>query len=132
MEFKELVGKKVIEIRGDKDCLYFVTNEGTYRAEAEGDCCSVSWFEHLDNPEFIIGSEITGVEEVDADSVITDREHQENGYDSVQQYGYKFTTTKGNAILEMRNDSNGYYGGYVSFTKTNAIVVDKPQIKEGF
>lgn len=130
--FKDLVGKTIIEIRGDSSALYFVTNEGTFKATADGACCSHSWFEHFDNPEFLIGAKVESVEDVDANSVITEREYQEKGYDSIQQYGYKFTTLKGNAILELRNDSNGYYGGCASVSKYSGNPYNQPLIKEGF
>lgn len=35
----------------------------------------------------------------------------EPAVDSVRYYGLKITTDKGRAVIDYRNDSNGYYGG---------------------
>ncbi len=37
----------------------------------------------------------------------------EKEYDCLQFYGYKITTDKGDATIEFRNSSNGYYGGSI-------------------
>jgi len=33
--------------------------------------------------------------------------------DCVAYYGLKITTEKGRAMIDYRNDSNGYYGGWL-------------------
>lgn len=91
----------------------------------EGDCCSSSWIEHLDVPPDCIGEKLVSVE--DGDGVPWDghecvpKKADEDGYaygnecdhDHLKVYNTKFVTAKGTVVLEYRNDSNGYYGGYL-------------------
>jgi len=37
--------------------------------------------------------------------------------DEVAYYGLRITTTKGRAVLDYRNTSNGYYGGGLDVTR---------------
>ena len=39
------------------------------------------------------------------------RRYERNPHDTVAYYGVKITTTRGIAVIDFRNDSNGYYGG---------------------
>lgn len=79
----------------------------------EGDCCSSSWIEHLDVPPDVIGEVIISVE--DSDGVPWDGHDCKGGcgHDYLQVYNTRFKTAKGDIVLEYRNDSNGYYGGYL-------------------
>ena len=42
-------------------------------------------------------------------------EHRDQ-VDEVQYYGLKITTERGRAMIDYRNDSNGYYGGWIEWT----------------
>jgi hypothetical protein len=93
----------------------------------EGDCCSSSWIEHLEAPDDINGARLLRVEESDGvpfdghvcvgyDYSKTDEENKAAGacgHDTLQVYNTKFHTDRGTVTLEYRNDSNGYYGGYL-------------------
>ena len=105
--FECLIGKKLIEpsfLTGDKDILVFKTENSVITAEAMGDCCSHSWVEHFDS--IPMGETIKSVVEKEA----WDLEH--DMHERLQQYFYEIITDKGSYSVEMRNSSNGYYGGY--------------------
>jgi len=75
----------------------------------EGDCCSSSWIEHLTVPPDIDGAVVDGFWEsapVDDEKILDDG-------DVVTVYQFAFRTDKGEIIVEYRNASNGYYGGYL-------------------
>jgi len=96
-----------VEVSEDKERLTFHLDDGrsiTYHAE--GDCCSQSWIEHLTVPPDIAGAEITGYAETDMGEFVED-------YDTIRVYQTSFQTAKGEIIVEYRNSSNGYYGGWL-------------------
>ena len=87
-------------------------NEKPVRCRTEGDCCSRSWIESIDDPAALLGV-VQDVEEIDMPDLgqlaTPFCEHP----DVVQYYGLKITTDKGRAVIDYRNDSNGYYGGEI-------------------
>lgn len=113
--FKALIGKRVetIDINPDRDLLRFSLAGGeVIYASAVGGCCSRSWFESIEGVDALIGHEVLRV---------TDRamppENDKTGdpeYGSlIQFYGWTIETSRGRFDIEMRNESNGYYGGEV-------------------
>lgn len=44
--------------------------------------------------------------------------------DEVKYYGLKITTEKGRAVVDFRNNSNGYYGGTIKLLR-----IDGPMIR---
>lgn len=114
----DLVGVEVsgIALRADSEQLLI----GGWLLEAYGDCCSSSWFEHLDGAAALLGSTILAVEEVQGPDGTPDHED-----DVLQTYFLKFTTTKGRATLEMRNESNGYYGGSFDVMPFDQVTYDR-------
>lgn len=99
-----------ITLSEDKETITFTFEDGTkVYWGVEGDCCSRSWIEHLTVPDDIKGQILDTVEDYRMS-----RDDDEDGYTTLQVYQTKLITNKGNAIvLEYRNESNGYYGGYV-------------------
>lgn len=77
-----------------------------YKAEfaVEGDCCSRSWIEHLEVPKDINGATLFSIE---------DSPMPEQGGAEMKFYKTTFNTDRGAVVLEYRNESNGYYGGYL-------------------
>lgn len=96
-----------VVLRDDKSAIRFEFMDGSsVRFGVEGDCCSSSWIEHLEMPDDIAGQTIT--------EVFDDRiEQQDQEYGLLQVYHTRFRTPKGDIVLEYRNESNGYYGGYL-------------------
>ncbi len=107
LELKDLIGRTVISvyINSDKDLLRFNFTDGSLFLSATGDCCSTSWYEHISGLDWLIGSPIVSAEEIEMPNA------KGNEYELVQCYGYKLKTDKGIFEIEMRNESNGYYGG---------------------
>lgn len=109
-DLKELIGKKVLTVfmnnNKDKFSIFFDDNT-TARFHVEGDCCSSSWIEHLTYPDDLKEAEILDITEQTMEA----REDPE--YEYLQVYETRFRTTKGDIVLEYRNSSNGYYGGYL-------------------
>ena len=109
-----LVGKKIIkiEIADDKEAfrIYVEGDSEPILFATDGDCCSHTWIEHFEGIAYLIGGTVVNVEDVDSGA--DDEDSEEDKYGNVIRfYGWKVTTDKGHAMLDYRNESNGYYGG---------------------
>ncbi len=111
--FDLLLGKKIggIYRSADKMQIGFVVDGAKLKWDAVGVCCSHSWFEHLSGVEALIGHTVNAI--VEHDNITLDNKDPRKGKetDCERVYGWTFTTERGRADLDMRNDSNGYYGG---------------------
>jgi len=110
-DYADMAGKPLVSVvvSDDKERVVFAFADGSEaRFRVEGDCCSSSWIEHVDVPPAAIGQELTGVN----DALAERREEREN-YEVLQVYKTTFHTACGDIVLEYRNSSNGYYGGYL-------------------
>jgi hypothetical protein len=116
MEYwKDLHGKKVqaVSINKEKDLVridFKAFGKSYVYLRAYGDCCSTSWFEHIEGLQFLVGGTISDVVEREMQ-----KEFEDSNGDSIQVYGWSIKTDKGQCEIEMRNSSNGYYGGSVEF-----------------
>lgn len=120
--FSSLVGKTILGLAIDryKTYLKFYTTEGVIIYEAEGDCCSESWFEHISGIDDV-------VEYTDLGGV---KVHKVNNLDEVRLLGTKQDVDKSYGVeieledphrpikIKYRNSSNGYYGGSVKRVKS--------------
>ena len=97
-----------VEVSDDKETLTFRFADGFVSYAVEGDCCSHSWIEHLTVPPDIAGSEITAWSERDMGEKVA-----EEDYETIKVYETSFRTPKGDIVVEYRNSSNGYYGGWI-------------------
>lgn len=114
-EYEKLVGLKVTGLNGsfttgDTSITFNVEGGKSFELSCSGDCCSSSWFENIELPAFPFPVTIIKVEEVEGPD-FTESWVKTRGYDCVQTYGLKMITDKGELYVDMRNDSNGYYGG---------------------
>lgn len=115
MDFDNILNKPLATVAlidgGEKLTLSF--QDGSERSfGVEGDCCSMSWIEHLELPGSVEGAVIQRVE--DSEGVPWDGHVCDAcGHECLAVYNTKFYTDKGTIVLEYRNDSNGYYGGYL-------------------
>lgn len=110
---KELEGKIIQEVwidQANERFLMFQTDQGLLAYEAEGDCCSESWFYHVLGVDNLIGQRVLEIEHVDLGEPLDGFSRQ----DVDELYGVKIKTERGWADVEFRNSSNGYYGGWLS------------------
>lgn len=115
---KLLIGKTIKEVRlKEKDHLAFICTDGTYLLlYTEGDCCSISWIEHFNGLSALIGQTVNNVVTRDMPK-IPDRAE----FECIECYGWTLETAAGRCDIEMRNESNGYYGGTLRLTGGNPL-----------
>lgn len=120
---KLIVGKKIEKIRFNEEYLVFEFHDSVFAVGVEGDCCSTSYFYDFYGVEAIIGHVVEDIVEIELDP--TDLKASHNG-DCIEVYGYKITCKNNGddddyniygstrtGVFSFRNDSNGYYGGYL-------------------
>jgi len=108
MGLDTLIGVTIVSVQQVGDDLRLETTSGPILLEAIGDCCSHTWIESVDDPVALCGT-VTAVEELVMPDLGTPQ-----GSEHRQYYGVKITTECGRAVIDFRNDSNGYYGGWLS------------------
>lgn len=99
-----------MKIADDEQAILFVTDKGNVVARADGDCCSYTWIEHIELVSF--PAKVMNVEDIDMPNLSSSEEEEQSG-DYIEYYGCKITTDKGHIIIDYRNSSNGYYGGFL-------------------
>ena len=111
----ELIGKKLsgILVNEDATVLVFETDGGPVAYEAEGDCCSQSWFADITGIGNVLGYVVRAVEEVELPDYNVDDGRGRDEEDAV--YGYRIRTDGGVMDVVFRNSSNGYYGGWLNY-----------------
>ena len=116
--FQSLVGREItgVYVSDDKLLLkleFKTGNDAMY--SAEGDCCSSSWIESV---SFLSLGKVRAVEFIDADQVDHDQD------EVIEVYGVKilFSHEPGELLIEFRNSSNGYYGGWLEMVR--AVPID--------
>ena len=122
MEFKDLVGKTMVEAgpSEDKSEFIFKDTEGNYyRLYHSQECCeSVSIEDICGSPEDLIGYPILQAEESTSNTNPEDikKEYQ----DSFTWTFYRITTMKGQVVIRWYGESNGYYSEGVNFEKISS------------
>ena len=123
-KFDKLIGKKIkkMVLSEDKEHIFFTFDDYS-RAEiiADAECCSNSWFEHVEMT-MELNAESEALEIIDVIEKTMPEEkttHETDGVGLTEHiyirfYGWSIVTPKGAIDIEMRNKSNGYYGGSVS------------------
>lgn len=112
--YEKMLNKKLKSVELDKTRgrVTFNFQDGSEQAfEVEGDCCSHSWIEHLESIPDVDGATLLAVE--DGDAVEEKNPEVLKNHDCLAVYQTNFRTDRGVIALEYRNDSNGYYGGYL-------------------
>lgn len=113
MDKNPLIGKTIaaLQLTTDKKALRFVLADGAeVVARADGDCCSDTWIEHISLPAGGFPATVLEAADIEMPDLgeMPDRE-------VVAYYGFELKTDKGHMVLDYRNDSNGYYGGNLSW-----------------
>lgn len=128
---QELTGATVKRLYMDQTYLKFKTDKGDYCFAVRGDCCSSSYFwDFLGVKHLLSGHPIVKVEQVYLDDP-TDANAQSG--DVVQAYGYRFVVDtpefgEVTALMSFRNDSNGYYGGWMQ--DASSVPADLPEVTD--
>lgn len=102
--------------------LRFTGEDETHNAEqiiweAEGDCCSETWFAEINNIDALLGRKILRIRELDMEKELTPEVYKERVNDGQTRqeydhlYGIELQTDGGSTLITFRNSSNGYYGG---------------------
>ena len=107
-----LIGKTItgLKIAKDKAALLFSTTDGDIKVLCDADCCSFTWVEHIEMPALGLPATVIKAEDLEMPDLGDMPE-----CDVVAYYGFKITTDKGELVIDYRNDSNGYYGGNLSW-----------------
>lgn len=108
-----IVGSKVERVQMDSDYLAFHTDKGVFGFTVEGDCCSYSYFWDLIGYDKLVAGPVVSV----ADVSLEDPPPDEQSY-VTEAYGFEIVTDhpefgEVTTVLSFRNDSNGYYGGWM-------------------
>lgn len=106
-----LIGKTIVgvDLAEDRGAIRFrLADGGALVYLADGDCCSYTWIEGVDDPAALLGT-VVQTENLEMPEGPVSEFHPNT--DSVSFYGVKVTTANGRCVIDFRNDSNGYYGG---------------------
>jgi hypothetical protein len=124
---KSYFGKAISTFSFSNEILSFEFSDGDkLDLYARGDCCSSSWFEQISGEEALEpGAVLNEIEFISLKKVIKHNPYLEYEKEDFEEfgtdenkdvekfYGLKIITSKGYADVDMRNNSNGYYGGYI-------------------
>lgn len=111
---KEFIGKTIKKVEKSPEGYWLrvtFADGSVVIGDCVGDCCSTTWIEGIDNPEALIDSEVIDAADVEMPD-LGDME----GKDVVKYYGFKISTAKGTCVFDYRNESNGYYGGWIEWS----------------
>lgn len=118
MKYEDAIGLTIVDLQREGDNLVLLTlsNEPDIVLTPYGDCCSTTWIESIDLTEPLLYAVIKKIEDID----MPDGPHvgtiNHPNVDVVSYYGLRITTNKGISVIDYRNDSNGYYGGYLELS----------------
>ncbi len=112
----KLIGRTLLKINDEDDDLhFFLDGDEVITFVASGDCCSHSWIESIESPDK--PETIVSFEEIEippsSETIETTPTKKEHYEEEMQYYFYKVITDKGSYLIEMRNSSNGCYGGWL-------------------
>lgn len=108
-----LLGRVItaIYLADDRKAIRFDLGDEQIIALVDGDCCSTTWIESIENPQAIIGAEVQIARDLDIDRL----DEGQQGDAVTAFYGFQISTAKGTCTLDYRNESNGYYGGNLTW-----------------
>lgn len=117
---KTMIGRKVIGVSATEETLWFIFNDGETQAfTVEGDCCSHSYFyDFVGLDKLIANGPVLSAKEI---SLGEPNDPDAAKGEVVVAYGFEFVTEhpvwgEQTSVLSFRNDSNGYYGGWMYAT----------------
>lgn len=118
-----LVGRTIKTIHWSETRVVFDTDAGLIGYRVVGDCCSWSYFHDFFGVKHLLDNgpvtEVTAVDLEKSDPRFkVPVPEEEVGYNFTEVYGFRLTTVhpqfgEVSSVLSFRNDSNGYYGGWM-------------------
>lgn len=130
-ELDALVGRSIRRVFMNEEFLLFDTDAGPLAFTVEGDCCSSSYFyDFVGVGKLLANGRVVSVASIDmADP---DDEDSRRGY-VVVAYGFEVVTEhpmwgEQTSVLSFRNDSNGYYGGWMLGCSPDSIRDELPEL----
>lgn len=110
-----LVGKTItgMKIADDRQALLFETDSGNVKVLVDADCCSYTWVEHVDLPALGFPAKVSAVVDLEMPEGKESEFHKD--VEVLAFYGCTIVTDRGEIVIDYRNDSNGYYGGSLSW-----------------
>lgn len=117
-----LIGKTItsISLAADREAIKFEILDGSVEgsrgeivAHCDADCCSYTWIEAVELPALGLPATVVSVEDLNLPDGKESTFHKNP--DSLAFYGCKIVTDRGEIVIDYRNDSNGYYGGNLSW-----------------
>jgi hypothetical protein len=113
MALKDLIDKtiKCVRLDDDNQFIQFDTDDGNFSYITNETCCSESWINHISGIGAIIGEKVFKVDEVEMEEIYEGEKNHSGKQSHDIIYSFKIFTNKGVCEIEMRNPSNGYYGG---------------------
>lgn len=127
------VGKRITRVLMSSGDIAFELDDGTtIIADPEGDCCSTTWVEHVSGVSDAYGAQIVSVNL--RPELSTQEDVDDSNYECLALYGISLITDGGARIdIDYRNASNGYYGGWLNWTRVDeALSGDWAEIREDF
>lgn len=111
-----MIGKNVTGVEMSEDHLVFRAGDEVFVFDVEGDCCSWSYFyDFYGAASLIRNGPVTEVEEIDLGEP---KDANAMKCDCCAAYGFRLITEgrygDQSAVVSFRNDSNGYYGGWMN------------------
>jgi hypothetical protein len=106
---------KKIKIAEDQKALLFICEDGEHVVKVDADCCSLSWIENVELPAGGFPCKVVSVNDLHLESKTVREDHDIYDDSVIAFYGCKITTDKGLIEIDYRNESNGYYGGNLSW-----------------
>lgn len=108
---EQLIGRLILSVHlsDDATLIQFETDAGLRSFYAWTGCiCDESWFNHFSSVDLLLGQRVRDV------IVRAEKEDLGTRQEVDKIYGFTIVTPLGYADLEMRNSSNGYYGGMLT------------------
>ena len=113
MDKNPLIGTTLtgFELTNDRKAMRFLVADGEpIVAMCDADCCSETWVEHISLPARGFPALVVEADDIEMPDLGGMPER-----DVVAYYGFQLKTDKGDMVIDYRNESNGYYGGGLSW-----------------
>lgn len=108
------IGRTVESVKPGTPMVLTFTDKSVLTIDLEGDCCSSSYFTEDASKDVM---DLVGAKIINGELESSDGKH--GPYATTEDFGevswhfLKFNTDKGDVTLDWRNDSNGYYDGWI-------------------